>query len=252
MKSCLLLLLCCLVYSGAWPATQDDSASTKTLTLAITEYPPYIDASQPGEGFLVEITRSALRRVGYDLQLIYQPWVKSLSKSQSGEVDGVLGIWFREERTAWFAYSDPIGANKIILFKRKDFSFQFSGYQNLKPYDIGAVKGYAFPPQFIAAGLKIVEVGNDLMNVKKLLNGAVQFSIMDDAVMHYFLKKEFPEHFHHIEEVGPVMEREASYIGFSLVNPGVQKKLADFNFGLKQLHEDGTFSRIMEKHDSHH
>ncbi len=252
MKSCLLLVLYCLINAGTWAEAPDISANAKTLTLAITEYPPYIDASQADEGYLVDIIRTALGRVGYDLQLVYQDWTKSLNKSQAGEVDGIMGLWFREERTAWFAYSDPIGVNKVILYKRKDFAFIFSGYDNLKPYDIAGVKGYAYPPQFITAGINLIEQKNDLMVLKSLLSGAVQFSLMDGAVMTHLLKKEFPQHRDHIEEVGPVVEGEALYIGFSLIIPGVGKKLADFNSGLKQLHADGTFNRIMEKHGVHH
>ncbi len=243
-------LLCTLLMAVSLPSWSEATAPQKTVSLVTSIFPPYKDPELPDNGLLVAITRAAFDRVGYQLQITYRPWARILVEIKSGSYDGILGVWFRVERQAWLAYSRPIGVNRVVLFKHKDFPFKFTGFDSLKPYTIGVVRGYASTPEFTAANLNVEDVTSDEQNVDKLVNRRIEFTLMDDLVMHNLLRKKYPN-ISVIEEVGLVVESEDTFVGFSKDALGYQQKIIDFNIGLKKIRQDGTFASIMKRYEGH-
>jgi len=248
-QGCIALLFTLLMAAGlpSWSDAAATISTQKTVSLVTSKFPPYKDPELPDNGLLVAITRAALEKVGYELTITYRPWARILVEIKSGSYDGILGVWYREQRQAWLAYSQPIGVNRVVLFKHTGLAFKFNGFDSLKPYTIGVVRGYATTPGFIAANLNVEDVTSDEQNVDKLVNRRIDFTLMDDLVMHNLLKKKYPD-LDVIEEVGLVVEREETFVGFSKDAVGFTQKLIDFNIGLKEIRQDGTFSRIMKKY----
>ena len=248
-QGCVALLFTLLMAAGlpSWSDAAATISTQKTVSLVTSKFPPYKDPELPDNGLLVAITRAALEKVGYELTITYRPWARILVEIKSGNYDGILGVWYREQRQAWLAYSQPIGVNRVMLFKHTGLAFKFNGFNSLKPYTIGVVRGYATTPEFIAANLNVEDVTSDEQNVHKLVNRRIDFTLMDDLVMHNLLNKKYPG-LDVIEEVGLVVEREETFVGFSKDAVGFTQKLIDFNIGLKEIRQDGTFSRIMKKY----
>ncbi len=244
----LLFILLMMAGLPCWSDTAAAVSTQKTVSLVTSKFPPYKDPELPDNGLLVAITRAALNKVGYKLEITYRPWARILVEIKSGSYDGILGVWFRAERQAWLAYSQPIGVNRVVLFKHTDFPFEFNGFDSLKPYTIGVVRGYASTPEFTAANLNVEDVTSDEQNVDKLVNRRIEFTLMDELVMNNFLKKKYPD-LDVIEEVGLVVEREDTFVGFSKNSLGFRKTLTDFNIGLAKIRQDGTFASIMKKYE---
>jgi len=243
-----LLMLLMAVSLSCWSDTAAPAATQKTVSLVTSKFPPYMDPELADNGLLVAITRAAFNKVGYKLTLSYRPWADILLDLKPGQYDGILGVWFRPERQAWLAYSQPIGVNRIVLFKHTDFQFEFTGFDSLKPYTIGVVSGYASTPEFAAANLNLASVTGDEENVDKLVNRRVDFTLMDDMVMHKLMKKKYPD-LNVLEEVGLVVESEDTFVGFYRSSPDFQQALTDFNRGLAEIRQDGTFANIMNQYE---
>jgi len=229
--------------------SQKFSDPQKTVSLVTSIYPPYLDPELPDQGLRVAIARAAFFKVGYKLNVTFKGWASIQADVKGGQFDGVLGVWFRESRQQWLAYSQPIGVNRIVLFKHRGLSFEFTGFESLSPYSVGVVTGYATTPEFSAANLNIKGVNNDEQNLDKLINRQIDFTLMDDLVMHSLINKKYPG-LNVIEEVGVVVESEDSFVGFSKGAVGYQQTLTDFNIGLAQIRQDGTFARIVKKYDA--
>ncbi len=244
-----LLFICLIALSQpCWSDATTPFNTQKNVSLVTSKFPPYMDPELADNGLLVAITRAAFNKVGYKLTLSYRPWADILLDLKPGQYDGILGVWFRPERQAWLAYSQPIGVNRIVLFKHTDFQFEFTGFDSLKPYTIGVVSGYASTPEFAAANLNLASVTGDEENVDKLVNRRVDFTLMDDMVMHKLMKKKYP-HLNVLEEVGLVVESEDTFVGFYRSSPDFQQALTDFNRGLAKIRQDGTFVRIMNQYE---
>ncbi len=243
-----LFMLLMAVSLPCWPDTAAPAVTQKTVSLVTSKFPPYMDPELADNGLLVAITRAAFNKVGYKLKLNYRPWADILLDVKPGQYDGILGVWFRPERQAWLAYSQPIGVNRIVLFKHRDFLFEFTGFDSLKPYTIGVVSGYASTPEFAAANLNLAGVTGDEENVDKLVNRRVDFTLMDDMVMHKLMKKKYPD-LNVLEEVGLVVESEDTFVGFYRSSPDFQQALTDFNRGLAEIRQDGTFANIMNQYE---
>jgi polar amino acid transport system substrate-binding protein len=226
-----------------WSQTASVALTPKKVSLATTIYPPYKAPEILGDGFLVAITRAAFSVMGYQLELTYLPWARLLAESKTDRYHGVLGIWFRPARQSWLAYSQPIGVNNTVLFKHKNFQFEFSGFNSLQPYTLGVVRGYAQPNALKRVDVKIEEVNSDELNVDKLVKRRIEFTLMDQMVMQYQLSKKYPN-LDVIEEVG-VVESEDTFVAFAKAAPEYQEKLRDFNLGLNKIRLNGTFSKIM-------
>ncbi len=232
-QGCMTLLFTLLMATSlpCWSDTTATGSALKTVSLVTSKFPPYKDPELPDNGLLVAITRAALEKVGYELTITYRPWARVLVEIESGSYDGILGVWYREQRQAWLAYSQPIGVNRVMLFKHTGLAFKFN---SLKPYTIGVVRGYATTAEFIAANLNVEDVTSDEQNVHKLVNRRIDFTLMDELVMYNLLKKKYPD-LDVIEEVGLVVEREETFVGFSKDAVGFAQKLIDFNIGLREF-----------------
>jgi len=243
-----LSILLMSVSLSCWPDTLAPNPPQKTVSLVTSIYPPYSDPELPDLGLRVAIARAAFNRVGYKLKVTFKDWASILADFKGGQFDGVLGVWFRESRQQWLAYSQTIGVNRIVLFKHIDLSFKFTGFESLSPYSVGVVSGYASTPEFSLANLNIKGVGSDEENLDKLVNRQIDFTVMDDLVMHNLAKKKYPD-LNVIDEVGVMVESEDSFVGFFKGATGYQQTLMDFNIGLAKIRQDGTFARIVKKYD---
>ena len=222
-------------------------AAERTLNIAATEYPPYYGKYLENNGFFTEIIREAFRRNGYDVEIKFLPWKRALEGAKNGMYDGLYSVWYRPEREEWFVFSDPLPANELVFFKHKDNDISFGSYDDLKPYKIGVVRGYALPPGFEEAGLKTALANNDEQNLRKLYRRRLELVLVDKIVAKYIIDTELPEAASELEWLDPPAHVEIQYLVISKKAPDYEAILADFNEGLAAMKADGTLDAIMAR-----
>ncbi len=89
------------------------SANDRVVQLASTEYPPYYSETMEGKGFITQIIATAFAESGYEIEVTFLPWARAMESTKAGRYDGLFTVWYREDRTEFFAYSDPLPPNKI-------------------------------------------------------------------------------------------------------------------------------------------
>ena len=223
-------------------------AAERTLTTAATEYPPFYGSELADKGFMTEIIRAALDRKGYTVEIHFLPWKRALAQTQNGRYDGLFTVWYREDRKEWFVFSDPLPANELVFFKRKETDINSSDLNTLKPHSIGLVRGYAPPPGFEEAGLKTQPANNDEENLRKLHRGRVDLALVDKIVAQHIINTKLPDAAGDLEWIDPPVHVDIQYLVISKQAADHQKTLQDFNIGLAEITQDGTLQSIMAKH----
>lgn len=218
---------------------------------AVTEpWPPYMGPELDNQGFLPEVLKEALSRVGYDVNVQFEPWARAVSDVRTGDADVLLGAYFTEEREAFLSFSPPIAEVQDVLFSMTGRNVTYRDLSDLKPFTIGVVRGAAHGQAFDSATfLKKEEVTRREQNIEKLITGRIDLMAGPKDVIQYLLRRDYPPHVNgNIEVILPPLDNNKLFLGFSRQSPHHDALSGAFERGLSIVKQDGTFSRIAEKH----
>jgi polar amino acid transport system substrate-binding protein len=136
--------------------------------------PPFMFADpETGEasGLYPVLIRAVFARAEIPVEIKAYPWKRALSYGESGET-GVGGIYKNENRVQVFDYSDPIFAEKLVLYVRRDFPLDFKGLASLKGKRIGVIRGWSYGSDFdrmrSERAFVADEASSDAFNFQKL------------------------------------------------------------------------------------
>jgi len=240
------ILLTSLISICLWPHT---AGAERQILLAATEYPPYYGAKLHNQGVITEIIREAFKRSGYEVEIRFLPWKRALEATRRGEFDALFTAWYRENRTQWFDFSDPLPiANQIGFYKRVNRHIAFRSIEELRPYKIGIVRGYSNPVDFDQAGLDTEAVTDDRLNMKKLAAGRIDLVLIDRVIGQYIIDTDLPESANLLEWIDPPLKTDDQYLIFSKNVSDFAVKRAAFNRGLRHIIKTGQVRKIITRH----
>lgn len=219
------------------------------LKIASLEWEPYIGPKMEGGGYVAEIMNEAFKKSGKAIQIDYLPWARAVKMAKDGEYAGYMPEYYSEDLKKDFILSAPFPGGPLGLFKKKTKNIQFKKIDDLKPYSIGVVRGYVNTAEFDAAAyLKKEEAKDDLTNFRKLSVDRIDLVVCDKYVGEHILKAELGAAAAEIEFMEPPLENKDLYLCISKALPDGQKIIDDFNSVIKQMTDDGSIKKIMEKH----
>ena len=218
------------------------------LIFATDHYPPYHSDDIEGGGYIHQAVIEAFKRSGRNIQVQSMPFARALVYTREGEVTGIFTLWYRKERDKYALYSDPLPANDVVFFKRKERLISYTDVQSLKPYTIGTVIAYAYPPAFAGADYLHKEAAKDnSVNMQRLISGRVDLAVMDMKQGIDIIRTQFAKHCDEIDWIEPPLERNHLYLAVSRRAPEFRQIIADFNRGMAEIKADGTFQKIMDR-----
>lgn len=243
MKPCvfLLLLLFLFLYAHAVSAQE-------VVSLATTEWKPYVGKDLKGYGFVSEIIAEAFKRVGYRVRYEFMPPKRVMKQVEAGEYDAGYPAYHSEDRAKRFHYSDPFADSAVGFFKRKDSDITYNTLRDLAPFKIGVCLGFAYPPTFTQADYLKKEVArNEVLNLRKLVGKRIDLFITDRAAAQAAINASVPEGKEMLEFMEPPLETRTLHLIFGKRqrNESLRK---DFNTGLQMIIQDGTVEKILKKH----
>jgi len=163
-------------------------------------------------------------------------------------MDGLFSAYHSAERTKYFAISTPYIQSDIRFCILKNRNIRFENLPSLTPYTIGVVTGYVNSPAFDKADyLKKDVASSDLTNLRKLLSKRVDLIVIDKYVALYHLKNSpfIGGNIRDVKFLDPPLILMPVHLMLSKAISGYEKKLFDFNTGLKLIQKDGTYNRII-------
>lgn len=225
-------------------------AAEKTVSLASVPWPPYYGQYLPNYGIGPEVVTASFESMGYRVEYHFMAWARALKEVKEGKYDGACNAYYTDERAKIYMLSEPYMESSIVFFRRKGSSYSWNNLEDLKPYRIGVVKGYANSPEFDAANfLKKKVSSREILNVKKLLLKQCELVVMDKFTGFYINDvKLFGHERNVIEAIDPPLMVNRMYVAFSRVVPGTSVKLDIFNRGLDKIKQNGKLDEILKSH----
>jgi polar amino acid transport system substrate-binding protein len=214
------------------------------------KWPPYADASLPGQGLAVEIVTTALKRAGYTTFMRIDSLDRILEGGALGVYDVFATPWYSEARNQYLEYSEPYLESYIRFIKRKDKDFTYNSVDDLKGVMVGIVQDYAYDEDFNASRsiIKIPE-RNLIQNLLKLTQGRIDLTLDDELVLQYEINQYMPNSKKDLEFLPKPLAVRGIHIGVSRENPDHTKIVAAFNKAIKEMKKDGSFDAIVAKHN---
>lgn len=239
---CVLIGLALLL--GLGQARADDN-----LRIAISDWPPYVETTAPSQGLAIEIVRTALDRIGYDMALTDEPWSRTLEGATIGVYDALAAAWYNPQRGRLFLFSQPYLINEIKFIKRRGSPFQFRTMDDLRGQVIGIVKDYAYDDRFDQArGLTRFVNNHVLENLLLMLQGQVDVTLDDERVLSYEIDQYMANSRDRFEILPEPFARRGLCFAMSRQHPKAREIIRNFDAEIREMQADGTFRQILAKY----
>jgi polar amino acid transport system substrate-binding protein len=221
----------------------------QTVQLVTLSWPPYTGKDLMSEGYAAELIRTAFERSGYQVQYYFMPWSRAVKTITSGYYDGLAPVYFTEKRKKEFSMTDSFPAGQLVLAKRKGEKIIYNRIEDLKPYKIAVVSGYANTKEFDEAKYLQKSICNsDITGYRRLLFGTVDLWLVDKFVGQYIMAHHLPERAKEIEFIKKPIGIKNLHVIFTKKKSNHLKLANDFNKGLAEVMNDGTLSKVLASH----
>lgn len=236
----LLLLLTLLSHSP--------TAQTDTLLLSSSNYYPHYAEDLPQQGAVSEIIRQAFLLQGINIDIQFMPFARAYRESQQANYIGLIAAWYDDERAEHFYYSQPLYANQIVFFKRRDMAVSYSDYADLaqQKLRLAEVQGYLQVPGLPKSGVAISRVATDEQAFQMLARGRVDLVPADKLNGLYLVDEKLPQYAGQLDWMTPALEQRPMYLLLSKKDPRSEALIQRFNNGLQQLRQSGQFQQILD------
>ncbi|MGQ5523037.1 substrate-binding periplasmic protein [Chitinimonas sp. PSY-7] len=229
-----LLFMCLPVVAAPWLVASDEA------------FPPYayIDpASKQPAGMDTEIVRAILDGMGQPYEIKLYPWERVKKMLEFKQVDMAYQFAGTPERAAQYHLVGPIRYGITILMARRDSTINFQSLEDLTPYTIGTVFGYAYTEAFDKASLK-KDAGatNPQQLMQKLIARRVDIIIGDKAQLLYLARELGVET--EVRPIGKPLAEVPRFVGFP---KDESTKAAMFAEGLEKARHDGALEKVLNK-----
>ena len=228
-------------------ADTQNPKNVKTIRMISTPWPPYFGPNLPKNGFFCEIVRLAFQEVGYHFNVKFTDWVTAKALSKNGDYDGLLGGYFKEERTEFYTYSLPVISANSIFIARKSVNAVYNGnLKNLKNFRIGISKGYTYTREFDnATYLNKIDATGPKDLIKLIMTKKVDVILISEQVARYYLLEWPITERQALTTLGPSLTHNKIYLLISKKNPDHLRIVSDFNQGVKKLVFSGKMSELL-------
>lgn len=229
-----------------------NSYSEETIRLTNGEWPPYTSEKLKYNGLLSHIVSSAFEEMEIKVEYEFFPWKRAMLYVENGEFSGSIAWSKNADREAIFDFSDPIGSSSIMFFHLKSYNFDWKTEDDLQGIDIGATLGYHKLKRLEALDVPgknfhIFAFLTDLENLELLLKERIQIFACSKEVGINLIQSNFPPDVADRFTYHPKPFYSAPLRVIFRKNSKRSKQLIPLlNEGLKRLHENGKYNKIME------
>lgn len=219
------------------------------MTLATDDWPPFRISDEKGLiGLDLDLIEEISKRTEADLRVVKMPWGRALTSMQSGAVDVMTGLAYRDERAKYIAYTDTpyfkCTTSFYTLAGRED---EIQTYEDLAQHQIGFVLHSAYFDRFDNdTALDKVGVPQEQTLIDMLMRGRFAVMIGTDCQVDYFIERQGLSDKISKTPYNPGNSVDL-YLGVSKKS-GWAKRLDKLNMVMKELVDEGFVDKIAQEY----
>ncbi len=241
--------------------------SDKILNLATLNWPPYISEDVCNKGWVFQYTVALLVSKGYQVNIHFFPWARSVKMVEQGKMDILFPEYFIEssapsdaipgkKRQELLVLSNRFSGGELALMQRKGTNFSLRpDLSNLKGKIIGVVRGYQNTPEFDAMMdnelFSTVDAVDELQLMKLLVAERVDLIVGDPEVFNFSVNYSNLSNnnkqalVNGVEQVEPPLKYNYLYFAISNKYPQWNTLLDDINLAILEFKQSGETERFI-------
>lgn len=212
-----------------------------TLVFNVTGQPPLNTPAH--DGFMDEVTREALKRIGYKLVINRQPAERGLRSINSGKIDGEMSRIRGIEKIYpnLVMVDEKIMNWDFVVFSEKDIQLA-NGWNSLEKKNLAFINGWKILEKNVPASAVITKVKNSSQLFTLLKKGRVDYVIYE----HWGGHKEIDLlKLKNIRLRKPELASKEMFIYLHKKHASLAPKIAAALKGMKQ---DGSYQKLEKKY----
>jgi len=169
------------------------SARADEMVLATDDWPPFRISTEHGlVGLDLDFIDEVIRRTDAELKVSKMPWGRALTSMQSGAVDVMTGLAYRDERAEYIAYTDtPYYTCSTAFYTVAGQAHKIQTYEDLSRHQVGYVLHSAYFDRFDNdETLDKVGVAREQILIDMLISRRFGVMIGTDCQVDYFIKEQ--------------------------------------------------------------
>lgn len=206
--------------------------------------PPFTD--EPGNlRFGLDLVEAALGRINVNPKTTIVPSGQYGDALLKGPFDGTAFGWRDAERERVLLFSDPYLENRLVLVGRSGSDVNARTFTDLRGKKLALVNGYAYGEAIEVDGPTWVRTEGEQDSLSRLLNGAVDYVLMDELVVQYLVAS-YPEESRTRLSIGTIaLLTRPVYMALHRSLPDAGALIKGFNAQLRAMIIDHTYHRLL-------
>jgi polar amino acid transport system substrate-binding protein len=219
-------------------------AQTTELRLVSTAWSPFTNA--PGQPrFALDLVDAALGRIGIRASVTIVGPEQFTTAMFSEQYAGSAAAWKDAERERALLFSEPYLENRLILVARRDGDVSAASLARLEGKRIAIVGGYSYGDAIDLSGPTFVRSRTEEDSLRLLLDGKVDYTLMDELVVEYILSHYAKEARTRLRVGSTPLLTRPLYLAVRRAVPDAESIVKRFNEQLKGMIADGTYHRLL-------
>ena len=240
-----LLIACTVTASLVATVSAAEQPASAQVQLAADVWPPFTNHFGKPR-IATEIVHLALAKSGYEpTTQILDSWTVP-EDLKAGKYDGCGALWKSAEREAYLLFSKPYLQSRLHLAGKKGLDVDLTDLSQLKGKRLVLVQGYAYGE--LVDSLKDIEIiyGKDsVSNLKMLINGDADYTLVDDLLIQYMLKQHTDKHEELLDFGNESLLTNPIHLALRKNLPGAAKIIKQFDQTIRLMQVDGSYNRIL-------
>ena len=225
---------------------------SKTLIGVAENWPPFEYYTEVGGKYIetgrdLLILKAVLKRMGYDLKVMWLPWVRCLEMMKTKKADILLDAAKTKERTGYLYFPDePVSVMTNVFFFLKDRKIKFDKPDDIKGLTVAYIEAYYYEDELKKLPVKLERVYDLDSAFRMLLKGRVDL-VIDDVNVGLFRARQLGiiDKIDYIKK--PVTKVVPLYMAFAK-KPGYDKLAEEFSEELKKFKKTEEYFKIIKNY----
>lgn len=231
----LLVLLSPVLHAQTWRVVGDEQFAPYSFITGQSDTPLGLD---------VELVDAVLQEAKVSYVIRLYPWERVKRMLDRGEARMAFQFAGTAQRQAQYQLVGPLRSGTTIFMTRATTAIDdWQTLEDLSPYVIGQVRGYAYEEDFDQAALmRDLSAQNPRQLVSMLLAGRIDLIVGDHTQLLYFVHEQ-----HALERVRILPRPLVQMPRFVAFAKGDIEHARQFSQALVKLRENGTLQRIEQR-----